>query len=176
VRSGYTIAVTNPAVVRSAIVPILDAPASAFWPVDIPPLTLTDRRLNGRACGCICIITSGICCEIHREQDLSNGRSQPYRGVVGFGSLNRFDEFIAGKGYETRSEAFRDLIRDRLGAAVVIAPNALVVGTVTLIYDHHTCLLSERLTGIQHRSHQVIISTRTHRLAGPAGADYPNYC
>jgi len=73
--------------------------------------------------------------------------------------LRRFDSFIAGKGYENRSEAFRDLIRDRLVDSAVIGPNALVVGTVTLVYDHHTRLLPEKLTDIQHENHDIIIST-----------------
>ncbi|HXY48908.1 MAG TPA: nickel-responsive transcriptional regulator NikR [Terriglobales bacterium] len=73
--------------------------------------------------------------------------------------LHRFDRFIAGKGYENRSEAFRDLIRDCLVGLAVVAPNAMVVGTVTLIYDHHTRLLPEKLTDLQHEHHEVIIST-----------------
>src|ERR1700755_3564273 len=73
--------------------------------------------------------------------------------------LRRFDRFIAQKGYENRSEAFRDLIRDRLVGSAVLAPNALVVGTVTLIYDHHTRLLPEKLTDLQHEHHHVVIST-----------------
>jgi len=73
--------------------------------------------------------------------------------------LHRFDSFIADQGYENRSEAFRDLIRDRLVGSVVVAPTALVVGTVTLIYDHHTRLLPEKLTDLQHDSHAIVIST-----------------
>jgi CopG family nickel-responsive transcriptional regulator len=73
--------------------------------------------------------------------------------------LRRFDTFIAEKGYENRSEAFRDLIRDRLISAVSVAANTLVVGTVTLIYDHHTRLLPEKLTDLQHEYHDVVIST-----------------
>jgi len=73
--------------------------------------------------------------------------------------LCRFDRFIAGRGYENRSEAFRDLIRDRMVGSAVVAPNAYVVGAVTLIYDHHTRLLPEKLTDIQHEHHEVIIST-----------------
>src|SRR5271155_5725794 len=73
--------------------------------------------------------------------------------------LRRFDSYISDKGYENRSEAFRDLIRDRLVGSAVIAANALVVGTVTLIYDHHTRLLPEKLTDIQHGHHEIIIST-----------------
>jgi len=73
--------------------------------------------------------------------------------------LGRFDRFIADRGYENRSEAFRDLIRDRLVGSAVAAPNAYVVGTVTLIYDHSTRLLPEKLTDIQHDHHEVVIST-----------------
>jgi CopG family nickel-responsive transcriptional regulator len=73
--------------------------------------------------------------------------------------LERFDRFIESQGYANRSEAFRDLIRDRLVSAAVHAPNAEVIGTVTLIYDHHTRLLPEKLTDIQHEHHELIIST-----------------
>lgn len=73
--------------------------------------------------------------------------------------LNRFDSFIAEKGYDNRSEAFRDLIRDRLVGSAVTPSNALVVGTVTLIYDHHARLLPEKLTDLQHEYHELIIST-----------------
>jgi broad specificity phosphatase PhoE len=44
----YIIAVTHPAVIRSAIVHTLQAPPSSFWRVDIAPLSLTDLRWNGR--------------------------------------------------------------------------------------------------------------------------------
>ena len=73
--------------------------------------------------------------------------------------LDRFDKFIAEKGYDNRSEAFRDLIRDRLVGTAVVASNAPVVGTVTLIYNHHTRLLPEKLADLQHEHHEVVIST-----------------
>jgi len=73
--------------------------------------------------------------------------------------LSRFDHYIADRGYVNRSEAFRDLIRDQLVESVVVSPNAFVVGTVTLIYDHSARLLPEKLTDIQHEHHGVIIST-----------------
>jgi CopG family nickel-responsive transcriptional regulator len=75
--------------------------------------------------------------------------------------LARFDRFITEQGYTNRSEAFRDLIRDRLVNAVVESPDAFVVGTVTLIYDHHSRLLPEKLMNLQHTNHDLIIST-TH--------------
>jgi CopG family transcriptional regulator, nickel-responsive regulator len=75
--------------------------------------------------------------------------------------LARFDRFIAKQGYTNRSEAFRDLIRDRLVTAAVETPETPVVGTITLIYDHHSRLLPEKLTNLQHDHHELIIST-TH--------------
>jgi CopG family nickel-responsive transcriptional regulator len=79
--------------------------------------------------------------------------------AIDFELLEQFDLFIAGQGYENRSEAFRDLIRERLVSAAVAAPNLDVVGTVTLVYDHHVRLLSEKLTDVQHHHHENIIST-----------------
>jgi len=73
--------------------------------------------------------------------------------------LEQFDRFIENQGYANRSEAFRDLIRDRLVTTSVLTPYAEVVGTVTLIYDHHSRLLPEKLTDIQHQYHEQIIST-----------------
>jgi len=75
--------------------------------------------------------------------------------------LLRFDRFIANQGYESRSEAFRDLMRDRLAAAEIAAPQATVIGTITLVYDHHIRLLPEKLMSLQHDHHHVIVST-TH--------------
>ena len=60
------------------------------------------------------------------------------------------------EGYDNRSEAFRDLIRDQLVATAVVASRAPVVATVTLIYDHHTRLPPEKLADLQR--HEVVIS------------------
>ena len=75
--------------------------------------------------------------------------------------LDQFDRFIASQGYENRSEAFRDLIRDRLVTAAVDSPDGPVVGTITLIYDHHSRLLPDKLMELQHDHHELIIAT-TH--------------
>jgi CopG family transcriptional regulator, nickel-responsive regulator len=75
--------------------------------------------------------------------------------------LARFDRLIKKQGYANRSEAFRDLIRDRLVGVAVESPEALVMGTITLLYDHHSRLLPEKLMELQHRYHEVVIAT-TH--------------
>jgi len=73
--------------------------------------------------------------------------------------LKRFDRSIARQGHTNRSEAFRDLIRDRLVAERTAAPEATVVGTVTLIYDHHARGITEKLTELQHEHHELVVST-----------------
>lgn len=73
--------------------------------------------------------------------------------------LEKFDALIAGRGYSNRSEAFRDLIRDELVEKSWEAPDSSVVGTVTLVYDHHVRMLSEKLTDMQHDHFHHILST-----------------
>src|SRR5690349_14987824 len=73
--------------------------------------------------------------------------------------LEKFDALIAQRGYTNRSEAFRDLIRDDLVEKTWESPESQVVGTVTLVYDHHVRMLSEKLTDIQHDFHRSILST-----------------
>ena len=73
--------------------------------------------------------------------------------------LKRFDRSIRHRGYTNRSEAFRDLIRDRLVTEQTAAPTATVVGTITLIYDHHASGISEKLTELQHAHHELVVST-----------------
>ena len=73
--------------------------------------------------------------------------------------LKRFDALIAKRGYTNRSEAFRDLIRDDLVQTTWETPESQVVGTVTLVYDHHVRQLSDRLTGMQHELHHHVLST-----------------
>jgi CopG family nickel-responsive transcriptional regulator len=73
--------------------------------------------------------------------------------------LDKFDSLIARRGYTNRSEAFRDLIRDELVSETWEKPDSNVVGTVTLVYDHHVRLLNEKLTDLQHQHHRSILST-----------------
>ena len=74
--------------------------------------------------------------------------------------LKKLDAFINGKGYSNRSEAIRDFVRANL-VEQEWGENKEVVGTVTLIYDHHALELPKKLTDLQHHFHKEIIST-TH--------------
>ncbi|KAF0197936.1 MAG: CopG family transcriptional regulator nickel-responsive regulator, partial [bacterium] len=64
--------------------------------------------------------------------------------------LARFDDLINDRGYKNRSEALRDLIRDTL-VQTQLGKNddTEVLGSLTLVYDHHTRDLTERLTNLQ---------------------------
>jgi CopG family nickel-responsive transcriptional regulator len=73
--------------------------------------------------------------------------------------LAKFDELIEGRGYANRSEAFRDMIREALVLKSWSTPEADVVGTVTLVYNHHVRMLNEKLTDMQHDHHKSILST-----------------
>jgi len=73
--------------------------------------------------------------------------------------LEKFDALIARRGYTNRSEAFRDLIRQALIESGAERGDRIVVGTVTLVYDHHVRRLAERLTDMQHQSFHNVLST-----------------
>ncbi|NLC71176.1 MAG: nickel-responsive transcriptional regulator NikR [Desulfuromonadaceae bacterium] len=72
--------------------------------------------------------------------------------------LKQFDDLIADKGYVNRSEAIRDLIRNTLVAEVSSTDEEEIVGTVTIVYDHHTRELARHLTDRQHASAGSVIS------------------
>lgn len=63
--------------------------------------------------------------------------------------LQQFDRQIEKKGYASRSEAIRDLIRDHM-VEEEWAADEETVGTITIVYDHHTRDLSGNLTHLQH--------------------------
>lgn len=75
--------------------------------------------------------------------------------------LGRFDELIAEKGYANRSEAIRDLIRDALvqGAWAGGSNADERVAVTTLVYDHDSTGLSQKLAHAQHENHGTVVST-----------------
>jgi CopG family nickel-responsive transcriptional regulator len=73
--------------------------------------------------------------------------------------LERFDEVIGKKGYNSRSEAIRDLIRDYIIKEKWETKDIKVAGTISIIYDHDIHGLVDKLLDIQHHFHDIIIST-----------------
>ena len=75
--------------------------------------------------------------------------------------LTRFDKLIEKSGYQSRSEAFRDLIRERLVSEEWTSEKAETVGILSLVYSHDSRELTEILTRIQHKYLKIIVSS-TH--------------
>jgi CopG family nickel-responsive transcriptional regulator len=75
--------------------------------------------------------------------------------------LGAFDKLIAGKGYQSRSEAIRDLIRQQLSSDQLNNEKAEAVAAVVLVYDHHATAIMERLTELQH-SHFIKTISSLH--------------
>jgi len=73
--------------------------------------------------------------------------------------LDRFDRLIREKRYASRSEAFRDLIRQEL-VRKEWQENREVAGAITFIFDHHQRDLLNKITDIQHDFQKLIISTQ----------------
>lgn len=76
-----------------------------------------------------------------------------------------FEALVRARGYENRSEAFRDLVRQDLGSARLHArPDVPCVATLSYVYDHHQRQLAKRLNELQHDHHELTVSTmHAHR-------------
>ena len=64
--------------------------------------------------------------------------------------LADFDRLIARRGYQSRSEAIRDLVRRELSPARQADPEAEAVAAGLRVFDHHATKLAENLIGLQH--------------------------
>ncbi len=73
--------------------------------------------------------------------------------------LRKFDVLIRKEDYPNRSEAFRDLIREKL-IKKEWNENKEVAGSITLVYDHHKRELLNYLVDVQHSFHHLILSTQ----------------
>ncbi|HIW01217.1 MAG TPA: nickel-responsive transcriptional regulator NikR [Candidatus Desulfovibrio intestinipullorum] len=74
--------------------------------------------------------------------------------------LRPFDRLVERRGYQSRSEAIRDLIRKTLIEEEWKESASDVAGTLTLVYDHHNRDLPGRLMDIQHDHHDLVVTTQ----------------
>jgi CopG family nickel-responsive transcriptional regulator len=74
--------------------------------------------------------------------------------------LENFDRLINDQGYGNRSEAIRDLMRDALiKSRLETSPDASeVLGSLTLVYDHHAKDLNDKMNELQHRHYNLVVS------------------
>jgi CopG family nickel-responsive transcriptional regulator len=73
--------------------------------------------------------------------------------------LKQFDAIIEQQGYPNRSEAIRDLIREKITQQKINNPNATATAAVLVVYDHHKPGLSAKLTKLQHNHLLGVISS-----------------
>jgi CopG family nickel-responsive transcriptional regulator len=94
--------------------------------------------------------------------------------------MRQFDRFCRTEQFATRSEAVRQLIRDRLTRRAWASDTSEAAGTLTLVYDHHRAQLRDRLLELQHEHTDLVIATLHAHLShdlclevivlrGPAG-------
>lgn len=75
--------------------------------------------------------------------------------------LSLFDRQIQKKKYKNRSEAIRDLIREKLSKGNLENDNANVFGVISFVYDHHKREIQKNLNNLQHESYKSVVFT-TH--------------
>jgi CopG family nickel-responsive transcriptional regulator len=75
--------------------------------------------------------------------------------------LDELDRRVVGKGYASRSELVRDLIRERLVEEAWERGDEEVAGVLTIVYDHHQRELTQHILDIQHRQYVHVVAT-TH--------------
>ena len=74
--------------------------------------------------------------------------------------LIRFDRLVSRRGLaKNRSEVVRDLVRDALVEDECATPGIEVMGTLTIVFDHHASDLQEKLHTIQHDYFANIVSS-----------------
>jgi len=77
--------------------------------------------------------------------------------------LKQFDQLIHKKGYSNRSEALRDLIREKIVIEKTEYDDTELFGSLMYIYDHHKRELEKSLSNIQHKHYgNIIASTHVH--------------
>lgn len=73
--------------------------------------------------------------------------------------METLDRLRSERGYENRSEFVRDLLRADLVKEEWTEQRGDTVGVLTLVYDHDTRLLADKLTDIQHGSYKRITAS-----------------
>ena len=90
-----------------------------------------------------------------------------------------FDELIAKRGYQNRSEAFRDLLKKELAQEALVNPSQECVAVVSYAYDHRKALLSKRNVDHQHEHPSLADSGKQKALNSLIISEFRaflNYC
>ena len=77
--------------------------------------------------------------------------------------LDALDQRVVKKGYASRSELVRDLIRERIVEDTWERGDEEVAGVLTIVYDHHQRELTQHILAAQHRQYiHVVATTHVH--------------
>ncbi|CAM2155911.1 DNA-binding transcriptional repressor NikR [Pararobbsia alpina] len=77
--------------------------------------------------------------------------------------LTVVDQLMLERGYTSRSEAIRDIVRERGSREQTQTPDQLCVATLSYVYDHATRDLARRVTQAHHDHHDLAVaSLRVH--------------
>jgi CopG family nickel-responsive transcriptional regulator len=77
--------------------------------------------------------------------------------------LQKLDRMVREKGYDNRSLAIADMIANSLVEHQRELGDVEAVGSVTLVYDHHTPRVQEVLTDLQHdHLHSILSAMHVH--------------
>ena len=77
--------------------------------------------------------------------------------------LDSLDKYVEDNLFKNRSQAIRYLINKSL-VAEKWDKDAVVAGSITLVFDHHRRELVNKLTNIQHQFHENILSSLLFHL------------
>jgi CopG family nickel-responsive transcriptional regulator len=75
------------------------------------------------------------------------------------GLLEEFDKLTSKKGYVSRSEAIRDLIRDSIAENEWKNDREHVTGVIVMIYDHEVTDIGQKLTALEHQNMKNITTS-----------------
>lgn len=74
--------------------------------------------------------------------------------------LQFIDQLCQRRGYESRSEALRDIVRDTAKREHEVTGSAEpCIATLSYVFEHNTRDLARRLTHAQHNHHEISVST-----------------
>ncbi|GKS69087.1 transcriptional regulator, CopG family [Nitrosomonas sp. PY1] len=74
--------------------------------------------------------------------------------------FEQFDKISSARGYDNRSEAIRDLVREYLEVSRLQKDNkGYCIATLTYIYNHHERDLAALVTSSHHEHHDITLSS-----------------
>jgi CopG family nickel-responsive transcriptional regulator len=73
--------------------------------------------------------------------------------------LDSFDQFCEEGKFATRSEAIRQLLREKLTSTAWATDAADVAASLTLVYDHHRTRLTDKMLDLQHAHGENVVAT-----------------